>query len=83
MAVSDEQHLKNMEVPEWVVLRLRKYIDSIGGKKEFQKAFEISESYVSLFWNGHRHPPESLHSALGIKLVVPPMRYVDLGEEQK
>jgi len=80
MAVADEQHLKNMEVPDWVVLRLRKYIDGIGGKKEFQKAFDISESYVSLFWNGKRHPPEALHEKLGIKLVVPPMQYVDISE---
>jgi len=32
MAISADQHLKNTEVPEWVVSRFRKYVDSTGGK---------------------------------------------------
>lgn len=83
MAVSDQQHLKNTEVPDWVVTRFRKYIDGIGGKKEFMKAFNISEAYVSLFWNGKRHPPKELHEALGIRLVVQPMTYEDLGKKDE
>lgn len=78
MAITDEQHLKYTDVPDWVVQRLRQYIDSIGGKKEFMKAFDISESYVSLFWNGKRHPPKELHQALGIRLVVQPLIYEDV-----
>lgn len=78
MAITDEQHLKYTDVPDWVVQRLRQYIDSIGGKKEFMKAFDISESYVSLFWNGKRHPPKELHDALGIRLVVQPLVYEDI-----
>lgn len=78
MAITDEQHLKYTDVPDWVVQRLRQYIDSIGGKKEFMKAFDISESYVSLFWNGKRHPPKELHDALGIRLVVQPLVYEDV-----
>ena len=78
MAITDEQHLKYTDVPDWVVQRLRQYIDSIGGKKEFMKAFDISESYVSLFWNGTRHPPKELHDALGIRLVVQPLVYEDI-----
>lgn len=78
MAITDEQHLKYTDVPDWVVQRLRQYIDSIGGKKEFMKAFDISESYVSLFWNGKRHPPKELHQALGIRLVVQPLVYEDV-----
>ena len=82
MAVSQRQHLKHMVVPEWVVLRLRKYIESIGGKKEFMRAFNISECYVSLFWNGKRHRPKELHEALGIRLVVQPMVYEPVEEQQ-
>ena len=78
MAITDEQHLKYTDVPDSVVQRLRQYIDSIGGKKEFMKAFDISESYVSLFWNGKRHPPKELHDALGIRLVVQPLIYEDV-----
>ena len=78
MAITDEQHLKYTAGPDWVVQRLRQYIDSIGGKKEFMKAFDISESYVSLFWNGKRHPPKELHQALGIRLVVQPLIYEDV-----
>ena len=78
MAITDEQHLKYTDVPDWVVQRLRQYIDSIGGKKEFMKAFDLSESYVSLFWNGKRQPPKELHDALGIRLVVQPLVYEDV-----
>lgn len=83
MAISDDQHLKNTEVPDWVVTRFRQYVERIGGRKEFMKTFDISESYMSLFWNGKRHPPKELHHALGIRLVVQPMVYEDIREKDE
>jgi hypothetical protein len=78
MAVDNNQHLKHTEVPAWVVNRLRQYVDAKGGKKLFMSTFSISEAYMSLLWNGKRHPPKELHEALGIKLVVTPIHYEDL-----
>ncbi len=80
MAVADEQHLKYTEVPDWVVLRFRKYVDDTGGKKLFRQTFDISEAYMSLLWNGKRHPPKELYDALKIRLVVTPVRYEPLEE---
>ena len=78
MAISDSQHLKNMDVPAWVLERFRNYVESIGGRAEFMKQFNIGESYMSLLWNGKRHPLEELHDAMGIRLVVTPMVYEDV-----
>ena len=82
MAISADQHLKNTEVPDWVLLRFRQYVDSVGGKKTFMQTFNISEAYMSYMWNGKRHPPAALHEALGVKLVAQPLVYVDLQDSK-
>lgn len=76
-----KNHLKYQPVPEWVVERVRQAVSKVGGKIDFREKFKISESYLSLLINGKRHPPESMHPMLGIKLVATPLEYRDLEDE--
>ena len=75
MAISKIQHLKNTEVPDWVVVRLRKYVDDVGGKKVFMSEFNLSDSYMSMLWNGKRHPPAPLLNAIGVRIITEPLKY--------
>ena len=71
----EDNYLKYIEVPEWVILRFQDLVSKTGGKKEFCEKFKIGEAYMSLLWNGKRHPPEGLRAALGVKIVVTPIKY--------
>lgn len=81
MTVSGVQHLKNNEVPAWVIDRFRQYVDSVGGKRAFCEKYKISDGYMSMLWNGKRHPPLGFHSVLHIRLVAQPLVYEDVSEE--
>lgn len=53
-----------------VVLRLRRYVNSAGGQKNFAAKHGMSPQYVNDVLQGHRLPGKKITAALGLEKAL-------------